>query len=380
MAKESPARRLSWKQVLHWRVERHHLQQRADAGSMLQVVARICGLHAQLMSSAELSAWARLEGLERKQVQRALWEERSLVKTWAMRGTLHLLPSNEFPLWQAALGTYDHYLKGAWLRAYGMSQPELEKLITTIGVVLNGSILTRGELARRVGERVDSEDLPARMTGSWGSMLKPAAFRGQLCFAPSAGRNVRFTHPASWLSAAQPVEPAEAARKVTRRYLGAYGPATREDFARWWAGLSPAGTLKAFKALGDEALPVDVEGSESWMLAEHVDAVTKAKQQKSVSLLPAFDPYVIGAPRGQASILAAAAKTRVYRAQGWISPVVLVNGRIVGIWKHEKKSTRIEVAVDLFEKVPAWARREVEREIERLAIFLGGEPLLNIEG
>lgn len=138
------------------------------------MVVSICGLHAQLMSSAELSVWARVENLEREEVQQALWEERSLVKTWAMRGTLHLLPSNEFPLWQAALSTYDHYLKGAWLRAYGMSQPELEKLIETIGVVLNGSMLTREELARRVSQEIGSEDLPARLTGSWGSMLKPA--------------------------------------------------------------------------------------------------------------------------------------------------------------------------------------------------------------
>ena len=63
-----------------------------------------------------------------------------------------------------------------------------------------------------------------------------------------------------------------------------------------------------------------------------------------------------------------------------MSPVVLVDGRIVGIWKHEKKGSRIEVAVDLFEKVPAWARRKVERETERLAVFLEGEPLLKIEG
>lgn len=346
----------------------------------MQVVSRICGLHAQLMSSAELSVWARVENLGRAEIQRALWEERSLIKTWAMRGTLHLLPSNEFPLWQAALSTYDHYLKGAWLRAYGVSQPQLEKLIEAIGVVLNGTMLTRDELARRVGQELGSEDLPARLTGSWGSMLKPAAFRGELCFAPGAGRNVRFTRPASWLPAARPVEPVEASREVTRRYLGAYGPATREDFARWWAGLSAAGALKAFKALGDEALPVDVEGAERWMLAEHLEDVTKAAPQKGVSLLPAFDPYVIGAPRDQASILAAELKARVYRPQGWISPVVLVDGRIAGIWKHEKKGTRIEVAVDLFEKVPAWARRKVERETERLAVFLDVEPILKIEG
>ena len=74
-----------------WRLRRHHLHEPAPAAAMLEVAAAICGLHAQLMSSAELTLWARVAGLEPDAVQRALWNDRSLVKTWAMRGTLHLL-------------------------------------------------------------------------------------------------------------------------------------------------------------------------------------------------------------------------------------------------------------------------------------------------
>ena len=95
--------KLTWPQAAAWRVRRHHLDRRAPAGSMLAVASRLCGLHAQLMSSAELTVWARVEDLDRKAVQRALWEDRTLVKTWAMRGTLHLLPAGELPLWHAAL-------------------------------------------------------------------------------------------------------------------------------------------------------------------------------------------------------------------------------------------------------------------------------------
>src|SRR6516225_12090854 len=98
-------RKLTWARAAAWRIGRHHLDQRAPAGSMLAVASRLCGLHAQLMSSAELTVWARVEDLDRGAVQHALWEERTLVKTWAMRGTLHLLPSDELPLWHALLGT-----------------------------------------------------------------------------------------------------------------------------------------------------------------------------------------------------------------------------------------------------------------------------------
>ena len=95
--------KLTWPRVAAWHVRRHHLDQRAAAGSMLTVASRLCGLHAQVMSSAELTVWARVENLDRRAVQRALWDDRTLVKTWAMRGTLHLLPADELPLWQAVV-------------------------------------------------------------------------------------------------------------------------------------------------------------------------------------------------------------------------------------------------------------------------------------
>jgi DNA glycosylase AlkZ-like len=85
----APRLKLSWTRAAAWRVRQHHLDRRAPAGSMVAVASRLCGLHAQIMSSAELMCWARVEDLDRGAVQRALWEERTLVKTWAMRGTLH---------------------------------------------------------------------------------------------------------------------------------------------------------------------------------------------------------------------------------------------------------------------------------------------------
>jgi len=92
------------------------------------VTARIAGLHAQVMSSAELTLWARLDGLEPDAVRRALWEERTLIKTWAMRGTLHLLPAAELPLWQAARRTTRLWEAASWLRGFGVTREELAQL------------------------------------------------------------------------------------------------------------------------------------------------------------------------------------------------------------------------------------------------------------
>src|SRR6516165_6801120 len=139
--------KLTWPRAAAWRLRRHHLDQRVPAGSMLAVASRLCGLHAQVMSSAELTVWARVEGLDRRAVQRALWEDRTLVKTWAMRGTLHLLPASELPLWHAALSTSRRYRRPAmWRRLLGITLEDLDRLTEAIGSALEGRVMTREEL------------------------------------------------------------------------------------------------------------------------------------------------------------------------------------------------------------------------------------------
>jgi hypothetical protein len=365
---------LSWPQVAAWRARRHFLDRRRPRAEMLEVVSGIAGLHAQLMSSAELTLWARVEGLAAGDVERALWKARSLVKTWAMRGTLHLIVAAEYRLWLAALGTFRHFLKPAWLRAFRLSRAELERMVDAIAAALDGHALTREELARDVSRRTGSARLGARVRGSWGSCLKPAAYRGQLCFAPGTGTNVRFTGPARWLqlSRAAPIDSERAHLALTRRFLAAYGPATREDYARWW-GLTAARAGALIAALGAEVAPVEVEGARAWMLARDVDGAAGAEPPRSVRLLPAFDPYVIGASRHARALMPGDFRGRVYRAQGWISPVLLVDGRMGGVWRHERKGRRLVVQLEPFVKLPAWVRSGAEDEATRLAAFTDGK-------
>ena len=206
---------LTWPKVMAWRVAKHHLDARVPRTGLLDVVARIGGLHAQLMSSAELTAWARVDQLEPDGVANALWEDRSLVKTWAMRGTLHLLPSADYGLWQAGLSTYRHFLKPAWSKAFGLTPDDLDRLGEAICAALDGRQLTREELAAEVVKQSGDESLGAKMTGSWGSTIKPAAFRGQLCFGPNRGRNVTFARPDQWIGAWKTVDPEEAMTELS---------------------------------------------------------------------------------------------------------------------------------------------------------------------
>ena len=201
--------------------------------------------------------------------------------------------------------------------------------------------------------------------------MKPASFAGGLCFAPSVGQNVRFTNPHSWLSKYQERDPHESLLEVTRRYLGAFGPAAREDFGRWWAVLTPARALKLIKELGNEVVPVDVGGELMWMPAANVDEMAAMpKLKRSVRLVPAFDQFVVNVSRRSDKIMPGAFKAKIYRKSAWLSPVVLVNGRMDGVWKHEKKGSRLVVVIEPFVKLPAWARKSVEKEASNLAEFM----------
>jgi uncharacterized protein YcaQ len=364
--------KLTWQRAVAWRSDRHHLVRRATAGSMLTVASRLCGLHAQLTSSAELSLWARVEDLKLGTVRRALWEDRTLVKTWAMRGTLHLLPAEELPLWHGALGTSRRYLSPTrWQKHFGLTMQELDSLTNAIGKALDGSVMTREELAKEVGRITGSRKFAAKLAeGSWGTILKPAAFRGHLCFGPSQGQLVCFTRPASWLKEETALVDSKAATAtVARRFLAAYGPATYHDLHRWWGGSGVSTVRQWITALGEEASPVDLDGTQAWMLAADVREMRDSEGKQSVNLLPAFDQYVVGASRQAERLLPGNFRSRVYRPQGWISPVLLVNGRMEGTWRHELKGNRIEVVIEPFVKLPQWARRGAEQEAERLAAF-----------
>src|SRR4051794_25525051 len=341
---------LSWASVLAWRMARQGLVRRAPAAAWPDVVSRICGLHAQVQSSAELTLWARVDDLDPGAVSRALWSDRTLVRTWAMRGTLHLLPAAELAMWVGAQGALrPRYETAAWRKAFGMSSEEAVAVLDAIRAALAGEPLTRDELGDAVADALGDAGLGRAVRGSFGTMPKLGAFRGDVCFAAPAGQKVRFTRPDRWLGDGwEPAPPRAAMADVVRRHLAVYGPASRETFARWFGMSSAAQAGRLIAALGDEGVPVRVEGWDAWMLARDADAAAAAQPGGHVALLPAFDQYVVAAPREDSGVLAAEQRPRVYRRQGWLSPVLLVDGRMEGVWKHERSAGTLVVDAEAF--------------------------------
>lgn len=376
-----PQAELTLDQALALRLRRQRLDALARPAEALAVVRGLSGLHAQLTSSAELTLWARVDGLDRDAVARLLWQERALVKTWAARGTLHLLPAADYGAWVGALSARAEraFLNASRLRYFGVTREQVEAIAAAADAVLrDGEPRSRAELVEAIARSSGDAQLGEKAGESWGSLLKHAAATGALIFAPGEGQQVRFTHPSAWLGDWEPEEADTALAGVARDWLALAGPMTREELARWW-GVQPADGGRLLRRLGDEVAPVTVDGEPMHALVADLPELTGAAPSGEgvTRLLPAFDQWTIAVTRHAEQLLpSGVARERVYRAQGWISPIVTVDGRIAGLWRHELRGATLSVAVEPFGRLARERRAAVAAEAERLAAFLGGEPAL----
>jgi len=358
---------LSFPQVHAFRLARHHLNGRSPKKDLASVVGEIGGAQAQVMSAAELQiavrAWCTVAD-----VRDALWTDRSLVKTWLMRGTLHLARADDLPIFTAAMGRHWIRLRPSWLKFMGVTEAELWKIVDDVGAALDGTPLTRDELVAVVG-RGRSEHVRSILRSGWGGMLKPAARNGRLCFGPSRGQSVTFVNPRVWLKGWREVDPDTAIVEVARRYLSIYGPATKTDFARWW-GAWPGVISAAWSGLKPELVTVNVDGAPMDALAGDVAEIKRARNSEPVQLLPLFDPYLMGHAKRDHMIDRAYA-ARVSRTAGWISAVVLVEGRITGTWTHALSNKTLRVTLAPFKQLPARVMAQVKERAAEIAQALG---------
>lgn len=345
------------------RLERHHLTHRAPRKDLAKVVGEIGGVQAQVMSAAELQVAVRVD-CSVEDVRNALWKEKTLVKTWLMRGTLHLIPGKDLPLYTAAMGKRWIRVNKAWLKFFNITEAELWELADAIGAALDGKPMTREELIAVVAKG-KPERLRDALKSGWGGMLKPAARNGRLCFGPSRGQNVTFVRPDAWIGSWREVDPEDALVDAARRYLRAYGPSTKEDFARWWGNWPGVGAA-AWKGLEPELATVSVEGRKAQILSADLKSLAAPRPGVSVQLLPNFDPYVMG-HSNRDHLFDATHRWKVSRVAGWISPVVLADGRVLGTWSHVAAGKTLRIEVESFKSLPAKVKSEVRVRAESIA-------------
>ncbi|TWF80112.1 winged helix DNA-binding protein [Pseudonocardia hierapolitana] len=364
--------KVTWRQVVRWRMRRQLLVEPAD--DALAVARRVCGLHAQVASCTELIAGIR--SAAPPDLDTALWRDRSLVRTWAMRGTLHLLPADELDVWVGARTDYESRRRfpPSYEREHGVTGEQVHAITDAIGEVLGAQPLTRAELAAAISERLGDPALTAPLSTGWGAVFKPAASRGLLCSGPAADGAVTFVSPAAWLGRpVRPVDAPAANREVLLRFLAANGPATAADVARWW-GEQPGPARRWIREHGDALTAVEIDGEAGFVVrAEDADELAAVPDAPAgdVVLLPGFDPWVIAPRSHREHAVPPDRMPEVSRTAGWISPVLVVGGAVAGVWEHERREGELSITVRPFGELPAAVRDGVQEHAARYATLLG---------
>jgi hypothetical protein len=283
-----------------------------------------------------------------------------------MRGTLYLLPASEIGVWVAALRQRPWKITPAWEKYHGIEKSQLDSLTGAIPDVVSGEPMTREELTAGVVAKTHDRGLGEALSSGWSQVLKPAANRGLLAQGPPRGRNVTFVDPGAWLGAPfdEPV-PEVAMRAVVERFLDANGPATISDFARWF-GVDPKTGRELMEPHIDRLVPIETEGHVGWLTADAAKTAGKAEPADGAHLLPGFDPYTLAPLSHREHIIPKGKVDQVSKAAGWIAPVILVHGRIMGTWESKSGAIGLQPFGKLPKKTISVLRDHVEQRYHGL--------------
>jgi len=381
MTTEPPPAALTWGGVTARRMARHALTEPATGLSPAGIAGVLCGAHAQVLSAAELSIGRRVAGAARSDVQRALWQERTLVKTFGPRGTIHLLATADLPMWAGALSALPSSVP-THPDGVRFTPGQAEEVIAAIGDALADAELTVDELTEAIADRAGGWAVEQTMEAfggkwpRWRQLTSTAAHRGMLCFGPDRDRKVTYTHPRRWLPGFRPADGDAALRALVTRYLYAYGPATPQHFARW-LGIPPRHAAVLFGAMPGELERVELDGEPGWTLAG--DTATPPRPHRGIRLLPYFDAYLVaGQPRERLYPGAAAARALTPAGQAGNYPVLLVDGVVGGVWHQRRSGRRLALTVEPLRELTAPQRRQLDDEAGLVGAVMAATVTLTV--
>lgn len=367
-------------QAAAFRLSRHHLVDRsakafARRERLVDVVRDTGGIQAQVMSAAELAMWTRRRSTTRAEIQAALFERREIVRTSAMRLTLHLIPARDLSMVIAALRPMSMATLQRWQARVGAKPDHVKGLVDSIMEALGDGPRTQQELIA-CARKKSGKGVRAWLEHAW-SAVRPAVIDGLIVYGPPRGAEATFVRVDEWLPKQPAFEVADARAELLRRFLSAFGPATAHDFAKW-SGLKTTDARTALDSLREEVVQVSIEGAPGWVLGADLEALSRsALDEDAVRLLGAFDSFLL-AHATKEHLVAPRHYKRVYRPQGWISPVVLRGGTIVGVWFPKTTGRTVTLGVELFGRGEPAVRRLVEREADEMGRFLGARCVARV--
>lgn len=371
----------SVEQIRSFRLRSHHLD-KVYAPRDAAAVVGACGMQNTPPGAWETSLRVRIPALDAACMARLLNEDKMLVQAWSLRGAPVVFPVAESDTFLSALVPQGSepwlYTRGITLAldALGMTFDELLDLLVRVMPGLDDrTVVSKVALDQTLADWVEPL-LPVEKRDAWrqpsmyGSpdvqtvggaavsfLLRPCALRGLVVFAARDGASPAFTSYERWTgSALQPA--ADASKKLVRKFLHCYGPATADAFASW-TGCSGAQARRMWRAVADEMEPVEALGKRAFVLAEDVDALMATPSfGRELLLLGGHDPYLD--QRDRSVLLPDKSRHRqVWRTVANPGAVVL-RGEIVGIWSGKKKGRGREFAVTL------WGGSVDQRALETL--------------
>ena len=367
---------LSSDQVLWLRMYAQRLMPRVgERQGVAGLVQELCGIQAQDERAAALAVRTRSKGLLAADVERARVEERTIVRTWGPRGTLHLLATEDLG-WLLPLYGPIFIASSQRRRAeLGLDEDTCARGMKVMQEVLaEQGPLTRAEIVEQLalhGVRIEGQARP--------HLLGRAALEGIICLGPNRGTEPTYVLLRDWVELGQALGGEAALAELARRYLGAYGPATAGDLAAW-SGLPMSGIRTVWREIASQFREVDVSGSSAWLPERHMewlDELAMPATTPMVRLLPSFDLYMLGY-RDRRMVVPERYAKRVNAGGGIVHPTMLLNGRVVGTWKSESKKDGIEVIVEPFERIEAEVYSGLEVEVEDVGRFLGLRTTLRV--
>ena len=362
-------------QTLQLRLHAQHLtsQRTRRAGAVAKVVRELCGIQAQDAGAAALGIRARAAGLRAADVERALVQDRSIVRSWCMRGTLHLLASEDLGWLLGLLGPRFARSNRGRRAQLGLDDDGSRRAIRALRSVMSGSApLTRRQIVEKLAAR------RIHLTGqARPHLLSLASLEGIICHGPSQGREPTFVLLAEWIDPGPALPQEEALRQLTQRYLSAYAPAAPEDFAAW-SGLPLTEARNAWRGISGGLLEARIGGSPAWMLKTQAKRLGEAAERgRVVRLLPSFDTYLLGY-HNRGLVLPGKHARRILPGGGLVHPALLVDGRVLGRWRVARNRNAAEVVVEPFQALGRDVRRLLQVEADDVARFLGVEAGLRV--
>jgi hypothetical protein len=366
---------------------RHALAPAARVGSAMDAARAVVALHATEPASVHLSCWARTDALEVGDVERALYDDRSLVRQLSMRETLFVVPRDLLPaVWSSVA-----------VRTARIHRERMIRDVERHGLAADGpgwveaagdAVVARLADGRERSIRQLREEVP-EIAGSF-EQGAGTSWAGRVQMAPRVLRQLSldariarahndgswytsrplWTTVANWLGETPPLPgPRQGYAEIVRRWLWSFGPGTIDDL-RWWLGETTTAVRTALEDLGAVAVSLD-RGGTGWLLPDDLEPV--ALDEPWVALLPLLDPSVMGwKDRG---FYLGPHASQLFDSVGNAGTTAWVNGQVVGAWVQDADHV---VQLRLLEDVSHEARAALEREADRLTTWLDGHRAFTV--